>query len=126
MKTLILFLLALPAYANHAVDISVVRAHENTMVVSGSSLHKVHRATLGGQVVRVMPAASELVIYCRKLDKAPCANDRWIPGTYTLRLFKAGKVKPLTTYPVTITGLEKQDRPVPPETIMPMPVGIAP
>ena len=126
MKTLILFLLTFPAWANHSPDISAVRVHENTMVVSGAGLHKAQRATLGGQVVRVMPAASELVIFCRRLDKAPCANGRWIPGSYSLKLFKAGKVKPLVSYPVTITGLERQDRPVPPETIMPSPVGVAP
>jgi hypothetical protein len=123
MKALILFLLTFPAWANHTHDISAVRVHENTMVVSGSNLYKAHRATLGGQVVRVMPAASELVIYCRRLDKAPCADGRWIPGNYALKLFKPGKVKPLVSYPVTITGLERQDRPVPPETITPSPVG---
>ena len=93
MKTLILLLLSLPAYAAHKPDISAVRVHENTMVVSGSSLAWVHHATLGGKVVRAIPAGSELVIACRKLDRAPCANERWIPGTYTLKLFKAGKAR---------------------------------
>ena len=121
MKALILLLLSLPAYAAHKPDISAVRVHENTMVVSGASLAWVHHATLGGKVVLAIPAGSELVIACRKLDKAPCANERWIPGTYTLRLYKQGKVRPIATYPVTITGLEKQDRPIPPEVIMPNP-----
>lgn len=121
MKALILLLLSLPAYAAHKPDISAVRVHENTMVVSGSSLAWVHHATLGGKVVLAIPAGSELVIACRKLDRAPCANERWIPGTYTLRLFKQGKVRPVAVYPVTITGLEYQDRPVPPEVIMPNP-----
>ena len=123
MKALILFLLALPAYAAHTPDISAVRVHENTMVVSGSALGRVHHATLGGRVVRVMPAGAELVISCRKLDRAPCQAERWIPGTYTLKLYKLGKARPMTAYPVTITGLERQDRPTPPETIMPTPVG---
>ena len=62
MKALILFLLALPAYAAHKPDISAVRVHENTMVVSGSALAWVHHATLGGKAVRSFPAGSELVI----------------------------------------------------------------
>lgn len=123
MKALILLLLALPAMAAHKPDISAVRVHENTMVVSGSALGWVHHATLGGKVVRAIPAGSEMVIACRKLDTAPCKAERWIPGTYTLKLFKQGKVKPVAGYPVTITGLEKQDRPIQPEVIMPTPVG---
>ena len=123
MRALILFLLSLPAYAAHKPDISAVRVHENTMVVSGSALGWVHHATLGGKVVLAIPAGSELVIACRKLDRAPCKAERWIPGTYTMKLFKQGKVKPIAAYPVTITGLEKQDRPTPPETIMPQPAG---
>lgn len=123
MKALILFFLALPAMAAHKPDISAVRVHENTMVVSGSSLAWVHHATLGGKVVRAIPAGSELVIACRKLDRAPCKAERWIPGTYTLKLFKRGKARPVAVYPVTITGLEQQDRPTPPETIMPQPAG---
>ena len=121
MKALILFLLALPAYAAHKPDINAVRVHENTMVISGSALAWVHHATLGGKAVRAIHAGSELVIACRKLDKAPCQAERWIPGTYTLKLFKAGKARPIAVYPVTITGLEKQDRPIPPEVIMPRP-----
>ena len=123
MKTLVLFLLSLPAMAAHKPDISAVRVHENTMVISGAALGWVHHATLGGKVVRAIPAGSELVIACRKLDRAPCKDERWIPGTYTLKLFKQGKVRPIAVYPVTITGMEKQDRPVPPEVIMPTPVG---
>lgn len=45
MKTIILFLLALPSYAAHTPDISAVRAHENTMVVSGSVLERQDRPT---------------------------------------------------------------------------------
>ena len=121
MKTLILFLLSLPAYAAHKPDISAVRVHENTMVVSGAALGWVHHATLGGKVVRAIPAGSELVIACRELDRAPCKAERWIPGTYTLRLFKRGKVRPVAVYPVTITVLEYQDRPETLPVIMPNP-----
>ena len=121
MKAFILLLLSFPAWANH-VEVSAVRVHENTMVVSGSGLGFVQRATLGGQAVRAIPAGSELVIACRRLDKAPCANSRWIPGNFTLKLFKANKVTPVVKYPVVITGLEKQNRPTPPEVIMPRPV----
>ena len=121
MKTLILLLLSFPAWANH-VEIASVRVHENTMVVSGAGLGYVHRATLGGKVVKAIPAGSELVIACRRLDRPPCINERWIPGNYTLKLFKSGKVTPVLKYPVAITGLEKQNRPVPPEVIMPRPV----
>ena len=123
MRALILSILSLPAYAAHTPDISAVRVHENSMVVSGSALGWVHHATLGGKVVLSMPVGAELVIACRKLDRAPCKAERWMPGTYTLKLFKQGKAKPVATYPVTITGLEKQDRPEPPETIMPQPAG---
>lgn len=121
MKTLMLLLLSLPAWANH-VDVSAVRVHENTMVVSGSGLGYVQRATLGGKVVRAIPAGSELVIACRKLDRAPCINERWIPGQYALKLFRQGRIKPVAQFPVAITGLEKQNRPIPPEVIMPRPV----
>lgn len=121
MKALILFLLSLPAWANH-VEISAVRVHENTMVLSGVGFGSVQRATLGNKVVQVMPAGAELVIACRKLNSPPCANERWIPGNFTLKLFKANKVTPVVKYPVVITGLEKQIRPTPPEVIMPRPV----
>ena len=119
MKAFILLLLSFPAWANH-VEVSAVRVHENTMVVRGANLWKVQRATLGGKAVKTTMGGVDLVVSCRKLDKVPCANGRWKPGVYTLRLFKAGKA--LVAYPVTITGLEKQDRPTPPETIMPSPV----
>lgn len=123
MKYLILFLLSLPAMAAHKPDISVVLVHENTMVVSGSALAWVHHATLGGKVVRAIPAGSELVIACRRFDKPPCKAERWIPGTYTLKLYKQGKVRPIAVYPVTITGQEKQDRPDTLPVIMPNPAG---
>lgn len=120
MKAFILLLLSFPAWANH-VEVSAVRVHENTMVVSGSGLGFVQRATLGGQAVRAIPAGSELVIACRKLDRAPCKAERWIPGNYALKLFRKGKLKPVAQSAVAITGLENQNRPVPPEVIMPRP-----
>jgi hypothetical protein len=121
MKYLILFLLSLPAYA---AEIDSVRVGINTMLVTGTGLDKVAKAQLGKKPVAVMPVTNtQAVIYCRNLTKGACANERWVPGTYTLKLYRKGKSLPYLKYPVTITGQETVDRPVPPEVISPTPVG---
>jgi hypothetical protein len=121
MKYLILFLLSLPAYA---AEIDSVRVGVNTMLISGSGLAKVAKAQLGKKPVAVMPVTNtQAVIYCKNLSKGACANERWVPGSYMIRLFRKGKTLPFIKYPVTITGQETVDRPVPPEVISPTPVG---
>ena len=121
MKALILFLLAFPVCA---AEIDSVRVGVNTMLISGSGLAKVAKAQLGKKPVAVMPVTdSQAVIYCRNLTKGACADSRWVPGTYTLKLYRKGKSLPYLKYTVTVTGQEFIDRPEPPEVIPPTPVG---
>lgn len=122
MKLLILFLLSFPVFAGPNIEISQIRIHENTMVVSGKNLYKIQRATIGDKPIKVFPAGVDLVLYCKNVNKFPCFNQRWIPGNYNLKLFKNTQRVALS-YPVVIIGKEFQERPIPPETIMPSPVG---
>lgn len=122
MKTLILFLLAFPLYA---AEIDSVRVGVNTMLISGTGLAKVAKAQLGKKPVAVMPVTNtQAVIYCRNLSKGACANERWVPGSYMLKLYRKSKSLPYLKYSVTVTGQEFIDRPVPPEVIPPTPVGV--
>lgn len=124
MKTLILFLLAFPLYA---AEIDSVRVGVNTMLISGTGLAKVAKAQLGKKPVAVMPVTNtQAVIYCRNLTKGACADSRWVPGTYTLKLYRKAKSLPYLKYSVAITGQEIVERPVPPEVIPPTPVGVQP
>ena len=120
MKYLILFLLSLPAYAAQ-VDVDSVRVGEGTLLVRGENIYKVNRATFGGKPVGVMHG-NDLVVFCRNLTKAPCSEDVFIPGVYTLKLFKNQRL--LAKYPVTVTGQETIERPPLPTVIPPTPIGI--
>lgn len=121
MKALILFLLSLPAYA---AEIDSVRVGVNTMLITGAGLQKIAKAQLGKKPVAVMPVTdTRAVIYCRNLTKGACANERWVPGSYTPKLYRKGRPLPFLKYPVTITGQEFIDRPEPPEVTPPTPVG---
>lgn len=121
MKYLILFLLSLPAYG---AEIQSVRVGVNTMLITGTGLYKIAKAQLGKKPVVVMPVTdSQAVIYCKNLAKAPCANERWLPGNYLLKLYRKGRSLPYLKFQVVVTGQEFIDRPEPPEVIPPTPVG---
>ena len=108
MKYLILLLLSLPAYAAQ-VDVDSVRVGEGTLLVKGSALYKVDAARFGGKAMGVM-YGNDLVVFCRNLNKAPCSEGRFVPGTYTLKLMK--KSRALAKIPVTVTGDEVIQNPV--------------
>lgn len=105
MKYILLFLLSFPIFANHNIEISSIRVQENTMLVRGKGLLEIQKATLGNKPVGIMQGV-DIVLFCKNLNKNPCENQRWIPGTYTLKLFKYGKKVAAIKYPVTITGNE--------------------
>lgn len=85
----------------HAAEIESVSIGTNTMLVQGSGLANIQRATLARKPVKFLPVSDEsVVLYCK------C--ERWPVGAQRLRLFK-----PLRKlqFDVTVTGQELSGQP---------------
>lgn len=106
---LFLTLLSTSVFANHQIEISQAFIRENTMLIRGEGLTEIQKATLGNKPVGIVQGV-DIVLYCKNFNKIPCKNERWVPGTYTLKLFKYGKKIAAVKYPITITGNEKIER----------------
>lgn len=97
----------------HAAEIEAVKVGTNTMLVQGSGLSNIQRATLARKPIKILPVSDEqVVVYCK------C--DRWPVGAQRLRLFK-----PLRklTFDVTVTGQEVSRQPELPPSERPQPAG---
>lgn len=110
MKYLLPFLLI---GSVHAAEIESVSIGTNTMLVQGSGLANIQRATLARKPVKILPVSDEqIVVYCK------C--EYWPVGAQRLRLFK-----PLRKlqFDVTVTGQERNNQPLPPPDERPKPAG---
>lgn len=85
----------------HAAEIESVSIGTNTMLVQGSGLSNVQRATLARKPIKILPISDkQVVVYCK------C--ERWPVGAQRLRLFKPlGKLQ----FDITVTGQELNDQP---------------
>ncbi len=97
----------------HAAEIESVSIGTNTLLVQGSGLSNIHRATLARKPVKFLPVSDKsVVLYCK------CA--RWPVGVQRLRLFKPMRKLQVD---VTITGQEVSRQPELPPSERPQPAG---
>ena len=85
----------------HAAEIEAVSIGTNTMLVQGSGLANIQRATLARKPVKILPVTDESVVLY-------CLCEHWPVGTRRLRLFKPLRKLQVD---VTVTGQELSNQP---------------
>lgn len=120
MKLLTAIFLISFASLSFATEIDSVTISKNTMLIQGDKFNSIKSVKLGKSKVNLLPISKTyMIVYCIKT----CKDGHWIPGNYTLKLFRENSNRAIVKYPIYISGMEEDNQLEIPVNIKPTPTG---